>query len=526
MKIKILITDPLSDQGLEMLRNENFDVVYKPNPSLDELSILVSDIDGWLIRSGTKVTKELLENANNLQIIGRAGVGTDNINIDFATSRGVVVMNVPDGNTISAAEHTMALLMSLSRNVYLGHAGLMKGQWNRNSLVGNELQNKILGVVGLGKIGMEVIKRALSYNMKILGYDPYVNKDNFKDKEIEIVEFEYLIEKSDFITLHLPINDNTRNLVDYDIFKKMKKTSRIINVARGGIINEVDLVKALNEGEIGGAAIDVFENEPIDGNNQILQAKNILLTPHLGASTVEAKKGLTHSICNQVIEYFKNNKLTNALNIPISDLTLLSKLSSYYELSELMGSMQSQLIIGSIKKIEIICYGKAEDSKSISLSFLKGFLSNITDNRINFLNASSVADERGIVVSNSFSSDKIPFTNKIKSIVHSDNEVFQVSGSVFSKEFFRITEIMGFEVDLKPKGRMLFVKNKDVPGVIGKVGTILGLEKVNISGYLLSKVEEKNFAYSIIKVDNEISNETVSNLLEIDELIEIRQLNL
>ena len=200
MKIKILITDPLSDQGLELLRNENFDVVYKPNPSLDELSILVSDIDGWLIRSGTKVTKELLENANNLQIIGRAGVGTDNINIDFATSRGVVVMNVPDGNTISAAEHTMALLMSLSRNVYLGHAGLMKGQWNRNSLVGNELQNKKLGVVGLGKIGMEVIKRALSYNMKILGYDPYVNKDNFKDKEIEIVEFEYLIEKSDFIT--------------------------------------------------------------------------------------------------------------------------------------------------------------------------------------------------------------------------------------------------------------------------------------------------------------------------------------
>ena len=218
--------------------------------------------------------------------------------------------------------------------------------------------------------------------------------------------------------------------------------------------------------------------------------------------------------------------MTNALNIPISDLTLLSKLSSYYELSELMGSMQSQLIIGSIKKIEIICYGKAEDSKSISLSFLKGFLSNITDNRINFLNASSVADERGIVISNSFSSDKIPFTNKIKSIVHSDNEVFQLSGSVFSKEFFRITEIMGFEVDLKPKGRMLFVKNKDVPGVIGKVGTILGLEKVNISGYLLSKVEEKNFAYSIIKVDNEISNETVSNLLEIDELIEIRQLNL
>ena len=525
MSVKILITDPLSDKGLDLLRNESFDVIYKPNPSLEELFILVNDIEGWLIRSGTKITKDLIENARKLQIIGRAGVGTDNIDIEFATSKGIIVMNVPDGNTISAAEHTMAMMMSLSRNIYLGHSGLMKGEWNRSSLVGNELQNKTLGVVGLGKIGREVIKRSLSYNMNILGFDPYVNKEQFNEEEVKIVDLDFLIKNSDFITLHLPINKNTKNLFDYNKIEKMKKTSRIINVARGGIINEIDLTKALNRGSIAGAAIDVFENEPIDINNPLITARNILLTPHLGASTIEAKEGVTSSICNQIIDYFSKNKLTNALNIPISDISLLSKLSSYYELAELMGSMQSQLIDKPIEKVEVLCYGDAEDSKSITLSFLKGLFSNITDNRINFLNASAIADERGIVFSHSYGTDKIPYTNKIKSIVYSGGDSFYVSGSVFGKNFIRITEIMGFDVDLKPEGKMLFIKNKDVPGVIGKVGTALGIENINISGYLLSTVDEKDFAYSVIKIDNTISNDTILNLLKIEELLDIKQLH-
>ena len=526
MSIKILITDPLSDKGLDLLRNEGFDVTYRPNPPKDELFILVNDIDGWIIRSGTKITKELIENARQLQIIGRAGVGTDNIDIGFATSKGIIVMNVPDGNTISAAEHTMAMIMSLSRNIYLGHSGLMKGEWNRSSLVGNELQNKTLGVVGLGKIGREVIKRSLSYDMNILGFDPYVNKEQFNEEETEIVDLDFLIENSDFITLHLPINKNTKNLFDYDQMSKMKKTARIINVARGGIINETDLVRVLNDGIIAGAAIDVFENEPIDSDNQLITAKNILLTPHLGASTVEAKEGVTSSICNQIIDYFTKNKLTNALNIPISDMSLLSKLSSYYELAELMGSIQSQLIDKPIEKVEVFCYGEAEDSKSIALSFLKGLLSNITDNRINFLNASSIADERGIVFSHSYGTNKIPYTNKIKSVVYSGGDSFYVSGSVFGENFIRITEIMGFDVDLKPEGKMLFIKNKDVPGVVGKVGTVLGRENINISGYLLSTMDEKDFAYSVIKIDNTIPDDTISKLLEIEELLDIKQLHL
>ena len=408
MSVKILITDPLSDKGLDLLRNEGFDVTYRPNPPKDELFILVNDIDGWIIRSGTKITKELIENARQLQIIGRAGVGTDNIDIESATSKGIIVMNVPDGNTISAAEHTMAMIMSLSRNIYLGHSGLMKGEWNRSSLVGNELQNKTLGVVGLGKIGREVIKRSLSYDMNILGFDPYVNKEQFNEEETEIVDLDFLIENSDFITLHLPINKNTKNLFDYDQMSKMKKTARIINVARGGIINEDDLVEALNNETISGAALDVFVNEPLSAENNLLKAKNILLTPHLGASTYEAKEGVSLGVCKQIVEYFSNGKLINALNIPIADTTVMKKMAPYYKLSEKMGSILAQLSSSAIKDVEIICYGKAFDSKSIALVLLKSVLSRMIDQRVNMINADIIAKERNINFSHTYKGANFP----------------------------------------------------------------------------------------------------------------------
>ena len=524
--LKILITDPLSKEGIDTLTASDFEVIYKPKSSKDELLSFVSSIDGWIIRSGTKIDKDLLDEAKKLQIIGRAGVGTDNIDIETATKKGIVVMNVPDGNTISAAEHTLAMILSLSRNIYAGHAGLLKGEWNRSLLVGNELSNKTLGVVGLGKIGREVIKRSLSYDMNILGYDPYVNEDEFIKDEVKVVDLDYLIKHSDFITLHLPINDNTRDLFDYSKILKMKKNARLINVARGGIINENHLAKALNEEVIAGAAVDVFVNEPLTIKSPLISSKNILLTPHLGASTQEAKIGVTNSICQQMIDYFIKNKLTNALNIPISDPSLLNKLSPYYELAEVMGLLQSQLIDNPIKRIEVLCYGEAEDSKSIGLSFLKGILSTVTDNRINFLNAATIAKERGIIFSHSYSTDNITYTNKIKTIIHSKGSIFIISGSVFGNNFIRITDIMGFKVDLEPKGKMLFIKNKDVPGVIGKIGSVLGEEKVNISGYLLSKVKEKDFAYSIIRIDETISTDITLKLSKMDEIIDIKQLNL
>ena len=280
MSFKILITDPLSDRGIEFLEKSGLEVIYKPNAEKSEVDEYLEYIDGWIIRSGTRISKENILDAKKLQIIGRAGVGTDNIDIESATQSGVVVMNVPDGNTISAAEHTIAMMLSLSRNIQLGHMSLVQGVWNRHKLVGNELRDKILGVVGLGKIGREVIKRALSFDMKIVGYDPYVTQDSFDESEVKVISLNELIKTSDYITLHVPINDATRNLFNLEQMKQMKKTSKIINVARGGIINENDITLALNDNIISGAALDVYENEPLDKNSGLLNAKNILLTPH------------------------------------------------------------------------------------------------------------------------------------------------------------------------------------------------------------------------------------------------------
>ena len=524
---KILITDPISDLGIEKLKDAGLEVIYKPDSDEDEIHSMLGDIDGWIIRSGTQINKDYIQDSKKLQIIGRAGVGTDNIDINQATQSGVIVMNVPDGNTISAAEHTMAMILSLSRNIQLGHMGMIKGDWNRHNLTGSELQNKILGIVGLGKIGKEVIKRASSYNMKILGYDPFISQDHFDKDEVEIVSLDNLTKKSDYVTIHVPLNDKTRNLFDYDRLKEMKSSARIINVARGGIINEEDLSNALNDNVISGAAIDVFVNEPINNDNPLLSAKNILLTPHLGASTYEAKEGVSMGVCNQIIDYFNDGKLSNAINLPISDQSVMKKMLPFYNLTEKIGSIASQLTSSAIKSIKITCYGEAEDSKSISLVFIKGLLSNIIDNRVNMINANVIANERGINYSHSYKNESIAYSNLINCIIEtSDNDIIQLSGSLFSQNHMRIVNVMGFDTDLDPSGSMLFVKNKDVPGVVGKIGTLLGNLNINISSYLLSKKTDNDYAFAIIKLDEKIEENILIELQKIDELLEIKQVSL
>ena len=526
MSIKVLITDPISDKGLELLKANNIEVVYKLDLTTDELLIVCKDIDGWIIRSGTKISKDNITNSNKLQIIGRAGVGVDNIDIESATSKGIIVMNVPDGNTVSAAEHTVAMMLTLSRNIQLGHLSLSSGNWDRHKLTGSELQGKILGVVGLGKIGREVIKRALSFDMKVLGYDPYVSQELFDPKEVEVVTIDELTKKSDYVTLHVPLNEATKDLFNLDRLKMMKNSARIINVARGGIINEKDIAYALNNDIIAGAAIDVFVKEPLDKNSSLLQSKNILHTPHLGASTYEAKEGVSLAICKQIIEYFNEEKLTNALNITIVDSSLIKKMTPFYSLSEKIGTMISQMVDSPIKNVEVICYGEATDSKSISLLLMKGLLSKVTDNRINMVNADIVAKEGGINFSHSFSSTDTPFLNLIKCIVSTDDKKIEISGSIYFENHPRIVNIMGFDIDLNPEGPMLFIKNKDVPGVIGKIGTILGNCNVNIAGYLLSRIEKSDFAYAVIKLDELISSDIIQKIRSIDDILKIKQIDL
>jgi D-3-phosphoglycerate dehydrogenase len=521
---KILISDPIADKGIEVLDEAGFDVIYNPNPTNDELHTLARDIDGWVVRSGTKITSELLKDSRRLKVIGRAGVGVDNIDIKQATSQGVIVMNNPDGNTISAAEHTMAMMMALSRNIQLGHMGISKGEWNRSNLVGNELKGKTLGVVGLGRIGREVIKRALGMDMKIIGYDPFVNQEVFDAEKVIIVNLDILCSDSDYITLHLPLLDSTKYLFDGKRLSTMKPTARIINVARGGIINEEDLAYSLNNSIISGAAVDVFESEPLDLDSPLISATNILLTPHLGASTHEASEGVSFGICQQMKDFILEGKLSNPINMPIRDMAKLKKIKPHLSLSEMLGKIQTQLVDSPIKSISVECFGNVEDSKPIALSFLIGVFHDMTDNRINFVNAAVIAKERGISLTHSLNSKPVSYSNLIVAHVVTENGTIEVAGSIFDDHHPRIVDIMGYEVDFRPEGNMLFVQNKDVPGVIGKVGMMLGEGKVNIAEYLLSRADDSDFAYSVIKVDGQIENKLLDKLSKIDEILDIKQL--
>jgi D-3-phosphoglycerate dehydrogenase len=520
----VLVSDPIADKGIEFLEEAGFDIVYNPNPSDDELQALTSDIHAWIVRSGTKITAELLKDARNLQVIGRAGVGVDNIDIQEATNRGVVVMNNPDGNTISAAEHTMAMMMALSRNIQLGHMNLINGEWNRSSLMGNELKGKTLGIVGLGRIGREVIKRAIGMEMKILGHDPFVNQDVFDPETVTLVDLDTLTKDSDYITLHLPLLDATKNLFDAERISTMKSTARIINVSRGGIINESDLANALNNDIISGAAIDVFESEPLESSNPLINSKNILLTPHLGASTHEASEGVSFGICRQIKDFLLEDKLANPINMPITDMAQLKQITPFLDLAEILGKIISQLVESPIKSILVECFGNIDDSKPLLLSLLIGLFHNITDNRINFVNASVIAEERGISLSHSLNTETVSFSNLIVAHVTTKNGTIEVAGSVFGDQHPRIVSIMGYEVDIRPEGNMLFVQNKDVPGVIGKVGMMLGEGSVNIAEYLLSRAVNSDSAYSVIKVDGQINEKLLDKLSSIDEIVDIKQL--
>ncbi len=523
--MKVLVSDPITDAGMAILKDAGFDVKYLPDAPPEEKADACKDVVGWVVRSGTKATADMIESAEKLQVIGRAGVGVDNIDIPTATRKGVVVMNTPDVNTFSAAEHTVAMMLALSRNIPIGHSGMMRGEWNRNALVGTELRNKTLGVIGLGKIGREVIQRCRSFQMNILGFDPYVSQDMFNEEEVKIVGIDELTKESDYISLHVPLTDSTKNLFDYKRLCTMKPSARIVNVARGGVIDEAGLAKALNENKIAGAAIDVFSSEPVDKSNPLIHAKNIVLTPHLGASTREAKEGVSRAVCEQVRDYLLHEKLTNAINMPISNLAKLNEIKPHLDLSELMGKLQGQLGSQVIKKVHIECAGTVDETKPVALAFLKGLLADRVPERVNYINAETLAIDLGIQVEYSVSSDSGTYTNIIRTSVTGENGSNEIHGSIFEKSRLRLVKILGFDMEITPFGTMLFVRNKDVPGVIGKVGTTLGEANINIGAYILSRDSDDGEAFAVIRVDNPVPVEIINILSDFPEIISLQQIN-
>src|SRR5437763_8209146 len=479
MPAKIFVADDVSDSGLEPLRAASFIIERRTGLAGDELRAAVADCEGLIVRSATRVTAELMDAAQSLRVIGRAGVGVDNIDVTAATSRGVVVMNAPDGNTITTAEHTIALLVALARSVPQANSSLKAGKWERKNFVGTELQGKTLGIVGLGRIGKIVASRASALGMKIVAYDPFIATEQSRDLEIESAAFDEVLSRADFLTIHTPLTPDTRGLINAAALAKMKRGARVINCARGGLVDEAALYDAIESGRIAGAALDVFEQEPPPSDHPLLALNQVIATPHLGASTTEAQEGVAFTVAEQMRDFLLHGTLRGAVNVPALGTKELTLLQPYLSLAESLGRFQAQLATGAVTEVRLEFAGELVDidAAPVTRAFLAGLLRNVSD-RVNLVNAFLIADERGIKVTTAYirSGAAAP---AIRSIINSAEREQTISGTVFGiiggERIGRVIEIHNFRIDAIPRGFMLVMQNRAVPGVIGRVGTSVGV---------------------------------------------------
>jgi D-3-phosphoglycerate dehydrogenase len=530
-EIKIFVADDVNESGLEPLRVAGFTVEKRIGLSADELGEAVRDCDGLVVRSETKVTAELMDAAMHLRVVGRAGVGVDNIDVAAATGRGIVVMNAPDGNTITTAEHTIALLISLARCVPAASASLKGGRWERKKFIGVELQGKTLGIVGLGRIGRVVASRARAFGMNIVAYDPFVAPEQARDLELEVASLDEVCARADFLTVHTPLTTETRGIIGANAFAKMKQGVRIINCARGGLVDERALYKAIKDGTVAGAALDVFEEEPPPAENPLLALDEVIVTPHLGASTKEAQEGVAFTVAEQMRDYLSTGALRGAVNVPALGAQELNTLQPYIRLAERLGRFQAQLIDeGAVREVSLEYSGEVAemDAAPVTRAFLAGLLRDVSA-RVNVVNAFLIAEERGITVIASYKHAGSEFAPAIRTRVARDTEAQSVAGALFSptgSSDGRITEINDFHIEAIPSGHMLVTRNRDVPGVIGRVGTILGERGVNISRFHLGRRERGGEAMAVIEIDAPLDQETLEQLRSFEQVILARQIEL
>ena len=531
MTIKIFVADDVSESGLEPLRTGAFSVEKRTGLKGAELAAAIKDCEGLIVRSETKVTSDLLENATNLRVIGRAGVGVDNIDVPAATIRGVVVMNAPDGNTITTAEHTIALLISLARSVPQANGSLKEGRWERKRFIGVELHGKTLGIIGLGRIGRVVASRARAMGMSIVAYDPFIAPEQARDMEIELAPLEDVYARADFLTVHTPLTTETRGLINREVMAKMKKGARIINCARGGLVDEQALFEAIESGHIAGAALDVFTQEPPSPDNPLLKLDQVIVTPHLGASTTEAQEGVALTVAEQMRDYLSTGALRGAVNVPMVGTKELGLMQPYLALAESLGRFQAQLADKPVSEVRIEYAGEIVDidAAPVTRSFLSGLLRGVSA-RVNVVNAFLIAEERGIRVTTSYVRKSGDLAPAIKTEILTDDSRYSVSGTLVGYggqlREGRITEIDGFHLEAAPHGHMLVMRNHDVPGVIGRVGTILGERGVNISRFHLGRRERGGEAIAVIEVDVPVERETIQQLRSLEQVISARPIEL
>ncbi|PIQ87572.1 MAG: phosphoglycerate dehydrogenase [Candidatus Omnitrophica bacterium CG11_big_fil_rev_8_21_14_0_20_45_26] len=530
MKTKILVSDPLGEKGLAILKKEkSIQVDVNTGLSEAELVKIIGDYDAVVVRSGTKLTAKVLEQAKKLRLIGRAGVGVDNVDVSAATRQGIVVMNTPEGNTISTCEHTLSMLMALARNIPQANDSVKKGEWDRKRFMGTELNQKTLGVIGLGRIGRQICERALVFGMHVLGYDPFVSKETLRQGGIELVTLEELLKNSDFITVHVPLTEQTKRLINDEAFSKMKKGVYILNCARGGIIDETALLRAIESGKVRGAALDVFESEP-PKSNPLLKSERVIVTPHLGAATLEAQENVAVAVAQQIIDALMERGIKNAINVPSLDANTYKVLKPWVKLAERMGLFYAQYFTGSFRKVTIRYGGEVTQYKTdpLTVAVLKGLLSPICGEGVNFVNAPSLAKERSIAVEEIRSTAVEDFTNYIELEVSVNGKQNVVMGTLFGNEDPRIVRINEFRLDARPRGVVLVIHNEDLPGVVGQVGTALGKNKINIADMTLSRISKgkKAFALTVINTDNDIPAKVLKELSNIKPIIDTKVVKL
>ena len=539
--MKVLVSDKMSQDGIDVLNAaDGIQVVYKTNLSPEDLIKELQDTDALIIRSSTKVTKDVFAAVDKLKIIGRAGIGVDNIDCNTATERGVIVVNTPSGNATTTAEHAIAMLMSLSRHIPQADKSMNGGKWEKSKFTGIEVTGKVLGVFGYGNIGKIAADRAIGLKMRVMVFDPFLTAEIAAKNGVELVTKEKLFERADYITVHVPLNDSTRNLINKNTIETMKTGVRIINCARGGIVNESDLIEGLDSGKIAGAAIDVFEEEPPPQDNPLLKHDSVICTPHLGASTAEAQVNVAVQVAEQIRDYLISGEIRNSLNCPSISSEMVKVLSPYLKLCDKLGSFQGQIHRDNhteIKKLTISYSGAVTDydTKALTSALVYGFLNTISDGSVNFVNALSVAESRGIVVEENVVHHVQDFANQIILSVTCEDKTNLIAGTLFGSKNYRFVRFNDFYLEVIPDGYILALHNYDRPGVIGKATSILGNHNINVSRMQLtldktfqpgSKESCLQEAVSFINIDQPVNEAILEELMKLENIITVHQIDL
>ncbi len=524
---KVLVSDPIDQAGIDIL-SQVATVDVKTGLTPEQLKEIIGEYDALMIRSGTRVTSEIIEAGTNLKIIGRAGVGVDNVDVPAATRQGIVVVNSPEGNTIAAAEHALAMMLSLSRHIPDANASVKRGEWDRKTFVGAEVYKKTLGIVGLGKIGSHVAAVAKALGMKLLAFDPFISTERAEQIGCKLVDLDFLVRQADYITLHIPKTPETTHLINAEVLAKMKPTARIINCARGGIIDEAALAIALKEGTIAGAALDVFESEPLGDSPLRALGKNVILTPHLGASTVEAQENVAIDVAEQIRDVLLDLPARSAVNIPGLGPDVLEELKPYMQLAETLGKLVGQLAGGRVEALTIRLQGELATNKSqpLVIASLKGLLYQALRERVNYVNASIEAKERGIRVIETRDAAIKDYAGSLHLEATGNLGTHAVTGALLGDGEIRLTNLDGFPINVPPSHHMLFTLHRDMPGIIGKLGSLLGSFNVNIASMQVGRKIVRGDAVMVLSLDDPLPEGILAEITKVAGIRDAYTVNL